>query len=237
MARIETRDHLRDYILRKLGSPIVEVELTEEHLDDGIDYSIKEFSSFAFDGELEEVVVLAVDGKGTYQLPSFITTIKTLRSIQGFQNYGMNYIPDRWSEEFYRAFESNGTGIDAIISISNTFTLFEKYMNKELHYFFNEYTGQINITEDFTGNIAIHYTYEYVPGKVDKIYNQQWVKDMSVAQARLQQGIITGKYDQALVGGGRINYADMQSRGTEEIVSLREELFSKYAGPAPISIA
>jgi len=233
---IKTNDDLVDYIMRQLGYPTVEVELTPDQIQDAIDYTIKEFSSFAWDGELEETVILKVDGRGTYPLPDFITNIITVKSIQGFQNYGANYIPDRWSEEFFRAFESNSTGINAVISISNTFTLYEKYMQVELNYFFSPYKNEIQILQAFTGNVLIQYTKEYTPDKVDKIYNHQWVKDMSVARARFTQSTVTGKYAQTLIGGATINYADMQSKAETAIEDLKEQLFSKYGGPAPILI-
>lgn len=233
---IRTNDDLVDYIKRQLGYPSVEVELTSDQIQDCIDYSIKEFSSFAWDGELEESVILTVDGRGTYQLPDFITNIIALKSIQGFQNYGQNYIPDRWSEEFFRAFESNSTGIDAVISISNTFTMYEKYMQKEINYYFNPYKNTIQIMEEFSGNVVIYYTYEYTPDKRDKIYDHQWVKDMSVAKSRYTQSTVTGKYSQTLIGGATINYDDMRSKAETEIEDLKEQLFSKYGGPAPILI-
>ena len=235
---IRTNDDLHDYILRQLGAPLVEVELSPDHIQDAIDYSIKEYSSFAYDGELKESVIIQVDGRGEYPLPEFITSIIALKSIQGFQHYGQNYIPDRWSEEFFRAFESNSTGIDAVISISNTFTMYEKYMQKEVNYFFNSHRGMLQIMEkDFKGNVLIHYTMEYIPNKVDKIFSHQWVKDMAVEQSRFLQSTVTGKYSQTLIGGATINYADMQSKAESRIAELREELFTKYAGPAPVDIA
>lgn len=233
---IKTKDELSDYILRQLGAPTVEVELTQDQLDDCIDYSIKEFSSFAYDGELREAVVLTVDGRGQYKLPFFITSIIAVKGIQGFQNYGANYIPDRWSEEFYQAFESNSSGVDAIISISNNYTMYEKYMYAEINYDFNPHKSTLYLLQEFKGNLVIHYTYEYTPEKIDKIYDQQWVKDMSVARARLQQSTVVGKYTQTLIGGASINFDNMRSLAEAEIENLKEQLFSKYGGPAPIMV-
>jgi len=233
---IRTAGDLEGYILRQLGSPIVDVELTSDQIQDQIDYTIKEFSSFAWDGQLKEVVILKVDGRGFYQLPEFITNILALKSMQGFQNYGRNYIPDRWSEQFFQMFESNSTGIDAIISISNEFTLYEKYMQVELNYYFNPYKNQVQILEEYKGNILIEYTYMYQPDKVDKIYNHQWVKDMSTARCRYLQSTTTGKYASALVGGATINYDDMRSKAETEIENLKEQLFTKYGGPAPVLV-
>jgi hypothetical protein len=47
----------------------------------------------------------------------------------------------------------------------------------------------------------------------------------------------TGKYDQALVGGARINYDRLLSEAQQEIQTLNEELLTKWSDPAPIDIA
>ena len=50
-------------------------------------------------------------------------------------------------------------------------------------------------------------------------------------------GTVTGKYDQALVGGARVNYADMKSEAQTELEVLNEQLLTKWSDPAPVSIA
>ena len=237
MARLRTREDLTNYVLRKLGAPILRVELTRDQIQDNIDYAIKEFSTFAYDGDLKEVVILSIDNRGYYNLPDFVTSVLNVRSILGYQTYGANYIPDRWSEQYFQAFETTGMAVDAVISISSMQTLFEKYVMREIHYTFNEYKSQLHITEDYVGKIAVEYTMEYVPDEQDKIYNQQWIKDYAVALCRVQQGTNTGKYSSPLVGGSTVNYDDMKSKGEADIDKLKEELFLKYAGPAPIDIA
>jgi len=235
--RIRTNEDLINYILRQLGAPSLRVELTKDQLQDCIDYAIKEFSTFAYDGDLEETVVLTLNGMGEYQLPDFITSIIDLRSIVGFQNYGANYVPDRWSEQFFKAFETMSTGIDAVISISSTMSLFEKYIMREVNYYFNANKNKLYMTEEYTGNVVIRYTMDYIPDKVDKIFNHQWVKDYATAKARLLQSTVTGKFTAPLVGGSTINYDNMRSLAESEIETLKEELFNKYTGPAPIDIA
>ncbi len=59
---------------------------------------------------------------------------------------------------------------------------------------------------------------------------------MCTARTKLLQSDITGKYDANLIGGSRINSDRMQQRAEQEIEVLREELISKYGGPAPIAI-
>lgn len=234
---IKNNDDLVDYIKRKLGYPTVRVELTSEQIQDCIDYSIKEFSSFALDGELQEVAIITVDGTGSYDLPHFITSIKDVRSISNYSNYGSNYVPDRWSELYNNMFSNSAIGITAIVTISSELSIFQKYMTREVNYSFNAYKAKLRLFENYSGNLLVNYTYEYIPDKVDKIFNHQWVKDMSVAQARMEQSTITGKYNTPLIGGSTINYDNMRSLAESEIESLKDQLFSKYGGPAPILIA
>ena len=49
-------------------------------------------------------------------------------------------------------------------------------------------------------------------------------------------GGVTGKYDQTLVGGARVNYSDLKSEAESSIQELNEELLTKWSDPAPISI-
>ena len=59
---ITTRDSLKEYIFRKLGAPLVAVELDEDSLDDIINDTVKVFTEFAYGEDLEATVILNVDG-------------------------------------------------------------------------------------------------------------------------------------------------------------------------------
>ncbi|MCK5537180.1 MAG: hypothetical protein KAI79_10150 [Bacteroidales bacterium] len=243
MARINTKDLLKDYILRQLGAPLINVELVEDHLDDVIDATIKEYSSFAFDGELEETVIITVDGSGSYTLPDTIQSVMKVSqgvSAGGLTNFGGNfgagYVPDIWSEQFFSG--SDGiTGImNSIIGVSTTQSMLDTYMGDDLAFDFNAHKKKLRLFEPYSGNLLVYYTFEYLPDSIDYIFDDVWVKKMSVAQSRLLQSTITGKFDQTLIGGGRINYADMRALAQEEIAQLKEDLQLQYAGPAPILI-
>jgi len=240
---INTQVLLREYILRQLGAPSVGVELTTEQLDDCINSTIQEFTQFAYDGELEDTVILDVNGKGDYQLPVTITSIIKVSqgSVGALANfggaYGKGYVPDIWSQQFFSLSSSGVTGIiNSIIGISITQSMLEKFMGDDIAWSFSPHKKILRLFEPYAGPIVVHYSHEYIPDATDYIFDQTWVKKMSVAQARLAQSTVVGKYDQALVGGARINYQDMRALAQEEIQQLREDLQLQYAGPAPVLI-
>ncbi len=92
------------------------------------------------------------------------------------------------------------------------------------------------MTEPYHGFVIIEASQEYVPDAVDYIFDNNWIKRMVVARCKLIQSDTTGKYDQNLIGGARINHDKMQQRAESEIEILREELLTKWGGAAPILI-
>lgn len=241
MARITTKNALIDYIRTTLGEPIIKVNLSEQQMSQIIDNSIQKFTEYSY-GTLEETVVLQINGMGEYALPDTITNI--LRLSQGSTsnltnfsaNFGAGYVPNLWSEQYFSG-SLTGDIIPAIIGISTTKAMLDKYFGDEIVYNFNPHRKVLKVLQNFVGPAVLHYQYEYLANENgDFIYNHEWIKDYVVAKCRYQWGNNTGKLDQTLVGGARINYADMKSEATAEIERLDGELLSKWGDPAPIFV-
>lgn len=237
---ITTKALLHEYVLRELGQPLVQVELATEHIDDSINDSIKLFSEFAFDGEMEETVIIEVDGNNSYSLPVEITSIIKVSqggtsSIGNFgAMYGAGFVPNIWSETF---FTGDVSGImNSVIGISSTRAQLDKFFGDDLAYDFNAYKKKLRIFEPYTGPLLVHYTKEYIPEAIDYIFDATWVKKYSVALSRMKQSTVTGKYQQTLVGGAMINHENMRALAEQEIQTLKEDLQLQYSGPAPIFI-
>lgn len=50
MANPKTRQQLKDYCLRKLGSPVIQINVSDEQVDDRIDDALQFFQDYHFDG-------------------------------------------------------------------------------------------------------------------------------------------------------------------------------------------
>lgn len=53
MAQPSTRTQLKDYCLRKLGFPVVDINVDDDQLEDRIDDALQHFSNYHYD-ELKE---------------------------------------------------------------------------------------------------------------------------------------------------------------------------------------
>jgi len=234
---VDTAEKLKDYILRQLGSPYITVEISDDSLDDIIEETIQEFSAFAYDGETVETFLIESTGKGIYKVPLNTSSIKKLSKGSGLSPYagvggGLVLSYDQLSNWGWSA----GDMISRINNISTQMSILSHYFGDEVAYSFNANKKEITIFEPFHGPMIAMLNMSYVPDSIDLIFNHIWIKKMCVAKARIIQSVVLGKHDQTLVGGARINYADIRTQGQEELLALKDELIQKYAGPCPIFV-
>lgn len=240
MARINTKQLLVDYIKGQLGHPVIRIEVTDPQIEQIIDDTVHKFTSYAFH-ELEDAIILQINGPGVYALPDQITNIIACSkggmvgsSMNFGQMFGENLTPNIWSDMMSSS-DLDGVLL-AVIKISAVQSIIQKYFGNEIYYNFNANKKILQVFEDYTGPVLLHYHYEYLADAVDYIYDKSWVKEWALAKTKFLWGTITGKYDQSLIGAGRINYGDMKSEAMQELDRLNEELLTRWTDPAPIDI-
>lgn len=240
MPRLNTKSALTDYIKIALGSPIIKVDVTDTQIEQIIDSAVQKFTEYAY-GTLEGTVIIQLNGSGEYEMPPTMTNLIKLSkgstsNITNFSaNFGSGYVPNLWSEQFFSG-SLTGDIIPGIIAISTTKAILDKFFSDDIAYNFNPYKKKLQVLENYVGPCVLHYQYEYLADDEDFIYDHQWIKEYTIAQTRYQWGNNTGKLDAPIIGGARINYADMKSEATAEIERLNEELLTKWSDPAPILV-
>ena len=50
MAKITSREKFKEYILRRLGSPVIDINVDDEQIDDRIDDALLKYRDYHFDG-------------------------------------------------------------------------------------------------------------------------------------------------------------------------------------------
>lgn len=238
--KIDTKLKLEAYIRSMLGSPQINVEVSDAQLSQIIDDVIQTFTEYAY-GELEGTLCVHINGKGEYKVPSNITNIKKLSrgnvsNLANFSaNYGTNYVPDLWSQQFFTN-SMLGTIMGNLIQISNTRAEIDKFFGDDIYFNWNPYKKVLQVFDNFVGDALLNFYYEYIPDEVDLIYDHEWIKKASIAKTKILWGTITGKYSGNLVGGATINYSDMKSEGNSEWDKCMEELQNKWCDPGPIDV-
>lgn len=242
MARISTKQGLIDFVKSQLGYPTINVEVTDQQISEIIDAAIQKFTEYAY-GTLEGSVVVELHGVGEYPMPEAMTHLIKMSkgstsNITNFSaNFGSGYVPDLWSEQFFSG-SLTGDIIPGIIAISTTKAVLDKFFADDIVYNYNPYKNVLQVLENYNGPAILHYQYEYTADDAgDGIFNHEWIKEYTKAKVKELWSMVTGKYDQSLVGGSRINYDKMASEAERDIDRLHEELLNKWSDPAPIDVA
>lgn len=241
MARLNTKALLTSYVKSQLGYPTINIEVTDTQISQIIDDTVQKFTEYAY-GTLEGTVVVQLHGKGEYPMPDTMTNLIKLSkgstsNITNFSaNFGAGYVPNLWSEQFFSG-SLTGDIIPGILAISTTKAMLDKFFADDIVYNFNHNRKILQVLENYNGPAVLHYQYEYLANETDLVYNHEWVKSYTIAKTKFLWGTVTGKYDQSLVGGSRINAGDMKNEAQTEIDRLHEELLSKWSDPCPIDVS
>jgi hypothetical protein len=229
MAKIKTKDALREYIKRRLGAPLLKVELTEDMLDDCIDKAIEVYSEYAYDGCTQETLLVElIPGQLDYVLPDSVIAVTGLQSSSTYSTF-IN-IPAGYTlamNPITLNMQDNVSNIDIqsmtqrMAKMSNLRSIFDVQVNFD----FNFNTKILRFFEQPVSSVAVlELGLEYEPMEVDNIYGNQWIKKRAEGEAWAMWGSVMGKYSSQLVNGSEINYADMQSKGEAIIEKSEEEL-------------
>lgn len=241
MAVIDTEDKLIAYVRRQLGEPLITVEVSDDMIRDHIYNTIQKYTEFAYDG-------LTRDTFGFDTIPNVYDyylddRIRDVIVVKGMSYTGVATVTIPNNEmiiynNFYSVFTNPGssTGITSFTINLAQQSLVDTIFDKDVNWKFNPESKMLRFLEPPQSRYVIECEIEYEPKAVDRIYNHEWIKKMVISKTKFSWGTVTGKYDQTLVSGARINYQDMKSEAQQEIEKLDEELMTRYLEPAPIYV-
>ena len=214
MATPTTREELKQYALRKLGAPVIEINVDDAQLEDSLDDAIQIFNEYHFDGVeralyKHEITQTDIDN-------GFIDT-DTL-GLTGPNDYPQ---------------AESGT---RIVSVTKAFQFDEGGAGTNM--FSIRYQMALNDSYGlrYGGDMANYYiTQSYIklhPDNYTEIYNDILLKKYVTASFKKQWGMNLSKYQNiSLPGGVQFNADQLMSSANEEMNQIEETLQDKYELP------
>jgi hypothetical protein len=237
---IRNRQQLNDWIMRKLGAPVIDVETETAQVFDNIDDSIQLFSRHAGDVVYRSTMVLQTSGGvDTYTVPNevkSVLTFDTSRSIGEGVNVLFSPLNQMYNMGFINFFSGTfGTGLASyeigMQYLKNT----ENMLTAPFSVHFNKYNHTVKITPkpliNMVGVLEVYL--EYDPGLADSdIYNEYWVKWYSLALTKITLGRLYSKYSGMTIPGGAVlNGGQLLQEGMAEKAVLDESLVKTEGEP------
>jgi len=246
MNKLASPDDLKNYALRRLGSPVINIEIDDTQIDDRIDDAIQLFVERHFDGVdevyLKHTVTDRDAARGYIIVKDDIVAITELYSI-GDAGSG--------SEELSRL-NYHIAQSDIVDFLGSANTTVEYYLTRQhidlinqiftprRSFSFNSISHKFDPVDALkAGNIVVYRAYQALDVDLyEDIYNNMWMKKYVTALIKRQWGENTKKFDGVqLPGGVTVSGQTIWSEADAEITKLEEEFANTYELPVNFFIA
>jgi hypothetical protein len=245
MATPTNREEFKDYCLRKLGHPVIEINIDDFQLEDRIDDALRFWQEYHFDGTeiiYESYAIQAADITNKYvslgsSLDSKIISITKLLSSDAVSS-------NMFSIKYQMSLNDPGTysTVDSAREMSSYWmrmshlTMTDDLISGLQPIRFNRKTNKLYIDwnwDDVTaGDYIVAETHQLVDGTNSEVWNDGFLKNYATALIKEQWGMNLSKFEGVqLPGGVTLNGRAILEDARTEIQTLKENMSLQYELP------
>jgi len=239
MAAPTTREQHKQYCLRSLGSPVIDINVDDEQLEDRIDESLQYFRDYHYDGT--EHVYLKHQITAADKTNKYVSVVESVQGITkvfsiGNSNSSSNLFNVRYQIHLNDLFDfSSASASPYINAMRHVETLEEVFVGKK-PIRFNRHTDRLYIDMDWESDVAVDDyiiidCYQTIDGDTySDVWNDRWLLRYSTALFKRQWGMNLSKFAGVqLPGGITLDDPRILQEATDEINKLEEDMMSSYS--------
>lgn len=242
MANPTSREELKQYCLRRLGSPVIDINVDDEQLEDRIDDALKYYQDYHFDGTEHIYLkhqITADDISNQYiTIPELVIGVVRVFDIGDSVN-SSNLFNIRYQIHLNDLFDfTSTTYVPYVTAMRHVEQLEEIFVGKQ-PIRFNRHKNRLHIDLDWTGgdvNVGEYIIIEAYrildPNTYTDVYGDWWLRQYTTALFKRQWGDNLKKFEgMQLPGGMTFNGQNIYNEAIEEILRLEQEMVNTYSLP------
>jgi hypothetical protein len=240
MAVPATRADFKEYCLRKLGKPVLEINISDDQAEDRIDQALKLYWDYHYDG-VDKVYyphpITATDITNKYiTLPSNIIGAVSVFDFGTY--YGINNMFNiRYQMALNDLYTFTTPSLVPYYMAMQHLQFIESILVGKVPIRYNRKNNKLYLDMDFSklseGDYVLVEAYSLVdPATVTKVWGDYWLSEYATALMMEQWGNNLSKFsDLQLPGGVRYNGDKILERAEAKLASLKEELIINWSEP------
>src|SRR6056300_962085 len=242
MANPSTREELKKYCLRRLGHPVVEINIDEDQMQDRIDDALEYYRDYHFDGSERTFLkhqVTADDITNEYvTVPSTINGIINVFPVGTGLNAN-NLFNLRYQVTLNEIYDWSHSQFQNYVSSMERIALMEEIFVGKQPLRFSRHTDRLYLDMDWSARVTVG---EYLiiecyrildPDTYTSVWGDRWLRQYCTQLFKRQWGENLKKFEgMQLPGGLQFNGQTIWSEADEEIKRLEEEVVNSYSLPA-----
>ena len=238
---VTTRRQFKDYVLRRLGSPVIDINVDDEQVEDRIDDALAKFRDYHYDGT-EHVyyqhVLTASDITNKYiTLPENIIGVTRVFDINDSYS-ATNLFNVRYQLHLNELFNVTSVNVAPYVMAMKHIEFLEEVFVGKKPIRFNRHMDRLYIdmswSEDVVaGQYIIIDGYRTIdPETYPDVWEDSWLKKYATALVKRQWGENLKKFEgMQLPGGVTFNGQKIWEEAIEEINKLEDEVIMDYSLP------
>ena len=239
---ITTRQNLIDYCLRRLGSPVTEINVDDDQVSDRIDDAIEFFQEYHFDG-VEKVflkhTITQTDITNEYiAVADPVISVLRVLPIPNFNAFQTGFFNEEYQLRLNNLDDFSGTALINWAMSQVNFSLVAHLFSIQPTLLFNRKQNKMYLETNWAdkfdvGTIIIIEAYRALdPTTYTEVYNDMFLKKYATALIKQQWGSNLKKFTGVTLPGGiTLDGQTIFSEALEEITKIEEEMSLKYELP------
>ena len=250
MAVPASRQDLIDYAKRRLGDPVLEINVDDDQYEDRVDEALQYWQQYHSDATFRTYLkhlVTETDKTNEYiSIPSNVLTVTRLFPTSSSFGTSFNFFDIKYQMMLNDIADLQNFAGDLAYyeQMQQYLSLLDMKLNGTAQVQWSRHQDRLHIFGDFAdedlkvGEFVVAEVYTLIdPDTHTSIYNDMWLKEYSVALIKQQWGMNLIKFEGVqLPGGVTFNGRQIYDDATAEIERLRERIRLEFEMPADFFI-
>lgn len=240
MAVPTTRSEFKEYCLRKLGKPVIEINVDDDQVEDRIDESLKYYYDYHFDGSEKQYykhIVTATDVANKYiTLPQNIIGAVRVFNL-GDPMVTNNLFDIRYQIALNDLYTLTSVSMVPYYMAFQHIQLMEQMLVGQQPIRYNRHTNKLYVDMDWAkvtvGYFIIVEAYEIIDPQVySDAWGDRWLQQYCTEKIKYQWGTNLSKFNgMQLPGGVTFNGQNIKQEADAAIQDLEKEMITSYSLP------
>lgn len=241
MAIPATRDQHKDWCLRQLGFPVLDINVDDDQVDDAVDQALQYFQDFHFDAVERWYLkhqITETDKTNKY-IPITDNIIGVTRIFPvGSTNASVNMFDLRYQLRLHELYDFTSTSYVNYVLTQQHIRTLDLLFSGEVPIRFNRHSNKLYIDWDWNydldvGEWLIIEGYIILdPADYTKVWNDRLLKKLSTAYIKKQWGTNMKKFQgMQLPGGIMMNGQQIYNEAVQEIQDIEQLIRNTHEEP------
>lgn len=240
MAQPTTKAEFKEWCLRKLGKPVIEINVDDDQVDDRVEEAFSYYWDYHFDGT--EKTFLKHQLTSTDITNKYITIAENIIGVVNLFDIGdslsvNNIFNIRYQFSLNDMYDMSSYRLQEYMMAMQHIQFIEEMLVGKQPIRYNRHVNRLHIDMDWekvgAGDYIVAECYQIVdPATYGDVYKDRWLQNYATAKIKYQWGSNLTKFNgMQLPGGVTFNGEQILSDAREEIQRLEEDMISSYSLP------